>query len=1038
MEDIYNIEDILPKLSDLHILYYFEKDKERYNICDEKYNSIVYNDTYQILQSCKVLEKETFSCVQINTDSTDEHINLYNYDNFMKDDGIMFNNKYILCHSNNQLKIEIENIIKVLYLDKEIDKIYGNGYRNIIEMLFTIVRNHNTREITQIITRDNFNIVNVFIFMNQFTFILDYINIHVNDITNSEDIIILNSISDELYLSIDKDYNKNIKEVFIELFKMMLNNSKTQLSIITILSYLYKKYTNKKNTIGIKNVILMYKIDSLLNYLLTNKLDLYDLSIKNIINAYKFCDIASKLSNYNKSIIKQYENDEVKYKNIKYHLDILKDVVKKDNIAFERDFFSDMIIMKYNIENNKYKLEKSILNKIFGRYYYFILNKSDKLFPISISSQIDKYNNISDKSKLYIEEYKKYRDNKETLKIEDTLYFNSEIGLKNVLIPGCGEACVYNYFNELLYDGNIINVVNFPEEYKHTDIYKFYNKNYNRSDENIEFQNTKISNKEIFTEFSYTIFNLKNIKYLKIDDSKRNIEIIPSAENIYNIIINVLNMEGEGEDEPLGSLDLQKSDNYLEKLKVLTENLCKKFNKKINNISINTNTFIFNNLKIIPGAGHCSSESSIYSEDKKYPKSYDYYYTLYDNSRIYNDGICGYKCDDYNDILTLKLTHSNEIFNNRILPYIITNYDDIIFLKEIIEPALKNINYDNPLLNLIMIKIYYSDFKITKLPIFEKLDIPYTSIIYIIKYYNDIKINIKTICKIFKSIDYKFVDNFFTDVCRNDINKILSVCGYNFSDEIYEQYYGKYDVLVNDDSIKILLTKYKYYNYLFKRSNDLLELSKITTQSEMESFTNIYEIYYFKYTYTTEQLCVDIKSYFCDNFEYFKNLIINNVDFTGKSNYNQYKPQSSFLDFVLSKYTSKSIDKALEIFLDIYKIEDIMNLSNNYRLFIIFLNLNRNNKQLLKNILEYFDTHTEYFYIGNMTTFPHIGNYKINKYYTFDLFHYKNIINQYINDNNDYYIIIYPDNTKLYYINSTKVNKTQYDDYIAEMDDLYS
>jgi hypothetical protein len=33
-------------------------------------------------------------------------------------------------------------------------------------------------------------------------------------------------------------------------------------------------------------------------------------------------------------------------------------------------------------------------------------------------------------------------------------------------------------------------------------------------------------------------------------------------------------------------------------------------------------------------------------------------------------------------------------------------------------------------------------------------------------------------------------------------------------------------------------------------------------------------------TYTTEQLCANIKTYCCDNFEYFKNLIINNVDFT--------------------------------------------------------------------------------------------------------------------------------------------------------------
>ena len=1027
MDDIYDITNILSKLTDLHKLYYLEKDQKNYNICDENNNSIIYNNTYNILQSCKVLEKQTFTCAQVDADT----INHYTYDDFMKDDGILYHNKYLLCHSNFKLKSEIENVIKLLYLDKEGDKIYGNGYRNIIEMLFTIVRNPNTKEIEQIITRDNFNIVNICIFMNEFMLFLDYMNAPIDDNLNYADNKILNSINEELYIKIDKKYKSRENEDVIELFNYMLRE--TKLSINIILSYLYKKNVKKyrNNINNIKTVVLLYKINKLfkiLPYYSNNNKYMYISNLPNIINltefinGYKFCEIASRLNNYNKSLVATYKSPEEKYKNVKKHLDILNDVVlKTTNINFERNFFYDMIIIKYNIENNIYKIEKNILNKIFGQYYYFIINKTNRLFPFSIKSTLTNYNNMSsiDISKLDVEEYKKYRESKPVLKIIDTLYFNTKINNINTAVPGCGESCVYNYFNELLYDGNIINIKNFPEEYKDTNIYKFYNNNYNEDIENIELQNKKIGDKNIFTDFSYVIFNIPNIKYARKDDQMRDVEIVPSTENIYKIIINVLNIEEKLLEESILLEEKQKSsnNNYLEKLKLLTEQLCIKFNKNTKNISINNNQFIFNNLKILPTIGHCTATSLVKSNEKSFPISYNNYYIMFYNSQNLRNN--NYK---YNDILTLKLTINEELFKQYILPYINNNYFlDYRFLKEIIVPIIKNASDDFlGIPNFIISGISDFIYKI-KVEDLQKwsLNNPYLYIIYIINLFRlrsrnrneNNKMDINTISKIFKSIKYKFLNSFFNIISNNyNIKILLFMCNYTFSNKIYDEYYGRYDQLDLDTNLKELLTKYKYYNYLFKRSNDLLELSKIDTN--LENFSEFYKRYYFLYTLTAEQLCTDIKTYFCDNFNYFKSLVITLF----------YKEK---LDRILINYSRNTIDTALNLFYIKYNnsIEDIINLSNNYTLFIIFLNLNYNNVQLLKNILEYYNTNKEKFLIKNIED---------KKYITFDFFKYEIIINKYIEGNMTHNFIKYPNNITIYYINNIEVNKSDFIQYINE------
>lgn len=874
------LDHIIPLLSDLHKFYYLEKDIKKYNICDKNKNSIVFNNTYNVLQSC--VTYDDFSCEEV---SNNEIID-YTYDDFERDDGIKFINNGILCHANKILKRDIEYMIKKLFMEK---KTYGNGYYSLVNMLFILNGD-------QIIVRDNFNILNVMIFNNSFPSMIDYMSIDIDEYDKNS--IELND-SVNLYLK-GKKYAGNT----IEIFKYIVQKE-VDISIEDIIGYIVKKEKYSR-----ESLILFGCHKALLTFFD----ELEDFNLTKWSKSYKFCEIGSKLKNFNMNITQD-------------NYDKLKDVVILDDKIFERKMIVDMVCMKFLIETNEYRLSSLILDKIYGYYYFFILEKSNKLFPISIKSQIDSYFNQRLPNQSEVERYRLIRSGKPILKVVDTLYFETILNNSQhpKSIAGCGESCVYNYFNELLYDGNIINVSKFPEKYKHTPVYKFYLKHFPfLSDARIEDQNNTIMNTIVFSEFAHMMFYSSEVEYFQ-----NGVEIIPTTKNIYNIIHMMLGLKSL---ENIGDLkDLLK----------LTYFLCgsEEFNKKEKNISIKNSTFIFNNLTISPSDGHCSSGQIIAFSDTM-PYNYGFYYIL--NKNVQTRG-----CDNVNCFMTLRLINNDEVFIRNVLLHIDYRsniFQNINILKDVIEPLIdQNEDVVKNELFMIIVSYHIEHLRLTDDQLYKwSLNNP---LLYRVSKQHD------DYCKTHKGLDVFYIDKLLNYKFTNyklrkfyetfeDVCKLFNI---EISKEKLREYYGRYEELEELQKYLEILKHHPYYDLMFKRSYDL---SPLTSR-----LIDYYLKYYFLYTTDIDELAKDIIDIYC----YDKN--VNNIFYDMLEGNDVYNPIVT--DITLKKALLK---------IDVSYISKLMLIKQLCFLYIDIYHKNCDVLNEIKNIIDNSDYpyyHDEYKYILN-------------------------------------------------------------------------
>jgi hypothetical protein len=522
---------------------YFCDTSNSFNLLDKNFNTIIYN-RYNLLT---YYIDEHYDLIDISNDFKKRYNHLL-YDDLIKADGTEF--LYFSFFTINYYNLTINNIINNMYT-------YDDNSYTYKFITYLFLENE---------AKDNFNIVNISIYGNKLKFLLDYIN------TSSLD---SKSISMSLsyrykgifdkYLKEDKirGYsainlkNNNTEDILRPLIKRIQESDLKELNINEILLeifYLLENNVHPKSK-SKSYELLLNSISSLLQS------DLQEMSkSKSMSYLYKS---ALNFKNY-RNFIKQLQksNDLSDPKTIEFKKILDDEIINmsiKDKL-YDLYYYIDLILFKHmillsNIETKI--LDNNFYNIVIGSYINKILQKGtqSRLFPISLTSvKEDLSFEINDKTEIVLNEYTKIRE-----KIKDkliiigtfTMYINGE------KIPACGESCVYNYINKLLFNEDKIDVNLFPHDLKDTKLYEFYVKYF--KNKTLTEQNIIIQNETIFNEFAILLMYHDNVLYTRSDK----IEFIPTEENFVNLLSILFKIE-------------EKIENMME----MTEILYEKFKNK--------------------------------------------------------------------------------------------------------------------------------------------------------------------------------------------------------------------------------------------------------------------------------------------------------------------------------------------------------------------------------------------------------------------------------------------------------------------------
>jgi hypothetical protein len=530
---------------------YFCDTSNSYNLIDKKFNTIIYNKdnvlTYYIDEKYNIIEIIKHTILKDYIQSKFENHLLY--DDLIKKDGTEFNNNYFSLFSINFYNITINNIITNMFTYE------NNTYTyKFIDNLFI-----NNSEI-----RDNFNIVNICIFTNKLKLLLDYINIESK--SNSELHILESKGIFDKYVKYVNFKNTYTEFILGELVNKIREEDIIDMSMKDI--FLEIQYFLKKH--------IPRSIKSKSYFILQNCISSIQDQDQDISYGYKSAINFSNYRNFIKSL--QKTNDLSNEKTSKFKQKLYDDYSSDNLNLCKLYFYVDLIIFKHSIllSNIETKvLNMNFYNVIIGSYINKILQKGtqSRLFPISLTSVMNDltYNNDIDQEYVKIrEKYKHY------LSIIDTytMIINDE------KIAGCGESCVYNYINKLLFDGEKIDVNKFPENLKDTDIYKFYEKYF--KNKSLTEQNIAIQSERIFNEFAILLMYHDNVSYIR-----KNIEFLPTEENFIELFSTIFK--------------IKKSDNMIEMSKEIYEI----FNNTYENIEIDRNYLIIDTYRFLMTDYHC-------------------------------------------------------------------------------------------------------------------------------------------------------------------------------------------------------------------------------------------------------------------------------------------------------------------------------------------------------------------------------------------------------------------------------------------------
>ena len=432
---------------------------------------------------------------------------------------------------------------------------------------------------------------------------------------------------------------------------------------ITDLPVIIKKYVSKDICESVKlyisdidqNVLTLYvgqegsknicnKFIEIVNHLiygLSKKVNKQDVKVYldcvHCISKTFFASNASNASNASDA-----SNIDISYKFCKSHALLKQGRIELNSVQSLVNYIIELAEIKFYMLKGIKELEayeNSHMDEIFlgiVQYYYVSnLRTSNKLYPISLKSLSDKM----------ISHSKSVDSLDETIRIKylfllkfatiGRIVFIPQLSFTNPsnkeIVPSCGESCLMNLFNMLLYnqDSEKIEVTDIPVKYQERPIMKFY------MDLLKDFSGDYLTQLDIlqkdvnYETFCSLTFNLPNTQYFN-----KTVEIHTSQENISYVICDML------------EIDIQND------LYTLLKMLANEFNRSDIRLSHDTynNIIEIGIITIKANDGHCES-GSIGASNIDYRLNNDIGNHEYIRAEIYTDPFATDDTFDQNVIL---------------------------------------------------------------------------------------------------------------------------------------------------------------------------------------------------------------------------------------------------------------------------------------------------------------------------------------------------------------------------------------------------
>jgi len=529
---------------------------EPYNLIDP-FGFTIFRADNDESNNTYFIDQLTYDIVGINKDDPNGSIKpLVLYDQLVNTDGITFASKYFSFFTVNLYTNYVSNLITNMRFYE-----IGTHTSALCDMLFL-----------DLTPKDNFNVVNVSMYIGQIGMLFDYINNEsMSDVVNVINVIDIKKVTLKTP-NVDQALREAVGKCT---YDTMLPPKQVLYGILMALKEsMPKRYTEKS-----------ISYDTLEKCILT----LPD-HCPNVSNGYKSAINCSNYRNFINSVIKN-GTDDIKTKTFR---DILTQ--QNESINTNISYYKDLVLLKYEILMSKLEsknvLDMNYYNLILGFYVNKILQKGTqaRLFPISIDQIIHSLNSPEFRpNKKYIN----FRTSKhDTVAIIDTYYVTISDDHK---FAGCGESCVYNYINKLLFDGTKLDIDSFPDQLRETELYKFYNDIFSSSETILE-QNIAIQNGAVFNQFALLLQGINGINY-----NRSIMEFVPTAENFVKLLSHLFE-------------NILDDDEY--DIVELTKTLYTAFNHKYVTITANdkedkfsSTTLNIDNYRFNLSIGHCSTSS---------------------------------------------------------------------------------------------------------------------------------------------------------------------------------------------------------------------------------------------------------------------------------------------------------------------------------------------------------------------------------------------------------------------------------------------
>ena len=627
---------------DFHLQTIYYCDESKYSLVDQFGNTVIkcssINDcpTYIIDDDYKLIKGNI----------KDKIKDVVLYDDMIKTEGIKFANRYFSLFVINQYTNYCHNIIDNL-------KKYEIGVNSttLCDMLFS---GH--------VPKDTINIVNVSLYLGEVGHLMDYINKrHIEEHEEKESDYFHQYSKPSIKTP---NINQALREIVGRIDKsksIPIHNPKTILMSLM-------------NTLS-TTMPTRYVTDSVSFNTLKHCISTLSYECPNMSAGYKS---AVKCSNY-RNFINAFKKDDHKTQKFK---DLLLNTNSINNTDWwNLQYYMELVLFKYTILMSQIETKTLTLgyyNQIIGLYINSILIKGtlSRLFPISIQQVT---NSLSSFDFVPNPEYIEIRSKlKPTFSVIDT-YTMIIDGQK---IPGCGESCVYNYINRLLFKDSKIRPELFPMNLRHTKLYQFYNKIFDDTKfSTLTEQNTLIQNENIFNQFAHLLIGIEGVEYT---DMVKKVEFIPTAENFTTLLKNLLI------NEPI-------DDNF--GITKITKMLYNQFHNTYENISYDKDklTLTIDNISFLMTSRHCATSKTTGFEDIKhlfqrdeFLRNHYIFYKIHEYFRPEEEG--DYFDDDYfankddyfaDNVSLLRLVLDSELFCNRMSMTDIDPYEEDLEIKAI-------------------------------------------------------------------------------------------------------------------------------------------------------------------------------------------------------------------------------------------------------------------------------------------------------------------------------------------------------------------